>query len=169
MESVEYSTSFPPTLLPCRRNQQCFQRFSSREVTLGQVRKIGIQFIIYLLIDTVIPCKKKTHSYWYRDTSFSSHWYRDTSFSLIPWYPHWYRARKNTGPTQNRQDQCRIRRHIMWFVQIKMIKPSFQKCEKNSSRLASHNFCLVQYFCDCGLLLLLWPVGFRYSAAPSLQ
>ena len=65
MESVEYSTSFPPTLLPCRRNQQCFQRFSSREVTLGQVRKIGIQFIIYLLIDTV------------QETN---------SFSLIPWY-----------------------------------------------------------------------------------
>ena len=101
MESVEYSTSFPPTLLPCRRNQQCFQRFSSREVTLGQVRKIGIQFIIYLLIDTVIPCKKQTHSHWYRDTSFSSHWYRDTSFSLIPCKKkHWANA-KPTRPVQD--------------------------------------------------------------------
>ena len=71
-ESVEYSTNVPPAL-PCCRNQEYFQHiqrarlpqvkcpklesilsstavfpaFSSRQVTLGQMRKIGIHFIIY--------------------------------------------------------------------------------------------------------------------------
>jgi len=46
-ESVEYSRNFPPTLPSLSQKRAVFPAFSSSEVMLGQMHKIGIHVIIY--------------------------------------------------------------------------------------------------------------------------